>query len=132
MRLALGGVLLTLGLLGCGRDSTGLDGGVPRLGNYSYEFDAGGLEASGTLILTFASEDSIAGRFEVTGFESTFGLGFLNVDAYVVYAYPDQGGIAITRLRPDEDLGLFCEEGRYLVEFGDSRLGSCATKYLGD
>ncbi len=132
MQRILSGAVLALHLVGCGGDSTGLEDGFPPFGKYSYHFDAGGLEASGTLVVTYTSEDSIAGRFEVPGFESRFGLGFLNGDAYVVYGYPDRGGIAITRLRPDEDLGLFCEEARYLVNFGDSRLGSCATAYVGD
>jgi hypothetical protein len=113
-----------------GGDNLGPGNGVPRLGRYAYTFSAQGLQASGVMRLTYATADSIAGQFEVTGYRPTFDLGFRNQDSYVVYAHPSGGGIAQHRLRPTGS-ELTCESAQYFISFSDLRPGSCSTTYQG-
>lgn len=79
---------------------------------YSSSFDLprgySDLEFTGTLVLTFASEDSIDGRWEVDGFEPELGLGFWNVDAYVVHAQATRGLLVPHRIRPATGSGVAC------------------------
>jgi len=119
-----------LAALACGGgDATGPTD-APPLGRYSYSFDAGGITASGTMILTYATADSIAGHFDVPQYDGRFALGFRNGTAYLVYAYPNLGGTAIQRLTPTAG-GLACGSASYFVDLGDSRPGTCATAYEG-
>jgi hypothetical protein len=82
-------VLAVLALSSCG-DSTGPSSRTLSVGRYRYE--AYGGEYSGTLTLTYATADSVAGTWDVRDrqgrsmYQSAIGLGFYNVDAYVLYA----------------------------------------------
>src|SRR5213075_2296684 len=86
----------------------------PPLGRYAYQFSAQGLTASGTMVLTYASPDSIAGHFEVPAYQPAMKLGFKNTDAYVVYALVTSGGLAQHRLAL-VDGDLQCVWGQYAV-----------------
>lgn len=111
--------LLALFLVACGGgdDSTGPSTAL-KAGVYDYsaqipffksDGSLGTSSYSGTLTLTYATADSIAGTFQVTGYRSDTRLGFKNADAYVLYAFttPSTGTIA-HRIRPD----LGCTAGK--------------------
>lgn len=122
-------LLTGLLLAACGDSGGPADQGT-RVGRYAYQFSAQGLTASGTMVLTYATADSIAGHFEVSAYTPEFSLGFKNQDAYVVYAHPTAGGLAQHRMRP-EGSELVCEQAQYFVDFGDIRSGTCSTTYQG-
>ena len=121
-------VLLAL-LLGCSGGDGTEPSPVPRVGRYNYDFSARGLAASGVMVVSFASADSIAGHFEVAGYEARMALGFWNMTAFVVYGFPDQGGIVQHRLAPDA-AGFFCS-AKYHLSVSDIRTGSCDVTYVG-
>lgn len=82
-------ILLATLALACG-DPTGPEARTLRLGRYSYIGMDGAIQ--GTLTVTYASADSIAGTWSVndaTGafFRADAGLGTWNADAYVLYSY---------------------------------------------
>ena len=122
--------LVCVTLLGACAGGTDVSVDQPRLGRYSYAFSARGLTASGTMVLTYSAPDSIAGRFEVNGYESRMSLGFKNTDAYVVDAHPTTGGLAIHRLVLS-DGELLCGSAKYFLNFDDVRPGTCSTDYVG-
>lgn len=85
-RLAIFAALL-LGACSSSTESTASR--VPKLGRYAYSGYGG--DISGTLTLTYASADSVAGRWAVNGSNGPFyqpevALGMWNLDAYVLYA----------------------------------------------
>ena len=100
--------LLAVTLLAACSGGTDVSVDQPRLGRYSYQFEATGLNASGTMVLTYAAPDSIAGRFEVPGYTPVFDLGNRNGSAYIVYAHRVGGGLAQHRFRLDGQ-DLVCE-----------------------
>jgi hypothetical protein len=125
------GVLGTLSAASC-KDGSSPDPIVPpALGNYAYTFDAGGLQASGQLVLTFATADSIAGGFLVPNYTVAFTLGRLDIDAYIVADAIRTGGTAVHRLKPDGHGGLTCVEARLVNTFGGTSEGACSTAYSG-
>lgn len=82
-------ILLATLALACG-DSTGPEARTLRIGRYSYIGMDGAIQ--GTLTVTYASADSIAGAWAVndaTGafFRADARLGTWNADAFVLYAY---------------------------------------------
>jgi len=107
---------------------------VPSVGRYNYSFSyPGGPQYSGTLLLTYAAADSIAGTWQVPGYRSDAALGFYNVDAYVLYAYPTTGNTITHRFKFARG-DASCEAGYiYLTSGGGiGRLeGPCAVSYLG-
>jgi hypothetical protein len=118
---------LLLALLGItwGCDS-GLEPGedAPPLGRYAFTVDAGLFEHAGALVLTYATPDSIAGRWDAPAVNDSVHLGFRNVDAYVVGMTDQFAGIAFLRLALDEDTGLRCAGVRF-VEAEGSTPGTC-------
>lgn len=106
-------VTALVALLACS-DSTGLEDRVPALGSYAYSMSipaAFGTPTArhytGSLVITFASEDSIAGSWAVQGYQAALDLGFWNSDAYVVTAdVPD--GFITHRLKKSAT-GFECE-----------------------
>lgn len=98
--------------MGCGG---GTDESVPQVlevGAYDYTFGSGPERLVGTLHVTYADADSLVTYLEVPGMDSATSLNFWNVDAYVIYGYPDEGGIAATRIWRTKS-GTRCE-GRYI------------------
>ena len=87
MRKALVGLLVLA--IGCG-DSTGPESRTLQTGRYAYE--AFGGELRGTLTLTYATADSVAGTWDVRdargvrAYQTPVLMGAFNLDAYVVYA----------------------------------------------
>lgn len=81
------------------------------VGTYSYsssipflksDGSLGSQSFSGTLTLTYVAADSIAGAFQVSGFQSATTLGFKNKDAYLLYNKTAAGNSLIGhRIRPD-------------------------------
>ncbi len=53
-----------------------------QVGTYTYQSGLG----AGTLTLTYATPDSVAGRFDVGNLRGPFSLGRWNVDAYPLFA----------------------------------------------
>ena len=78
-----------LALVACG-DSTGPTSHALRVGRYSYSAYGGSI--AGTLRITYATADSVAGAWDVRSpdgqafYEPPVSLGFWNQDAYVLYA----------------------------------------------
>lgn len=90
-RLTLSYLLITLAA--CSSDSTGPEESrAPEPGRYAYEakipMPAGHLDYkfSGELVITRATGHSIAGYWEVTGFQEEFDTGFCDDAACVIYA----------------------------------------------
>ena len=83
--------LLVVALLGCS-DPAEPDDGLPAVGRYSYTFTSGLEQYTGFLVLTVATADAIDGEWEVTGYAPEIGLKSWNVDAYLAWADPDNGG----------------------------------------
>jgi hypothetical protein len=82
---------LTTLLLACSGDSVGPSSHVPALGRYAYSLNHTGPEANpitGTLVITYASADSIGARWEVSQYEAAPYLGNWNSGAYILYAMP--------------------------------------------
>lgn len=113
---------LLLVLAACGGDSPTDTGEtrVPLVGSYDYAFvwqhphDPAGTPArtlAGTMILTHATEDSIAGSWSVTFYDTDMSLGFWNVDAYVVYASMTGATITHRLARQTGSNNLNCEAG---------------------
>ena len=123
-------VLLALLLTSCSSGDGTEPSPVPRVGRYAYSFQAEGLTASGTMHLDWVSPDSIAGRFEVPGWETTFQGGGFNLTGWLVDAMPLQGGIAQQRLILQGE-ELSCTRARYYVSANDIRFASCETVYQG-
>lgn len=122
-------VLLALLLAGCSSGDGTEPSPVPRVGRYAYSFDAEGLTASGIMHLAWVSPDSIAGRFEVPGYETTFALGNFNAGGWLVYARVIPFGIARQKLRLAGD-ELVCGEARYHIG-AEIRFATCETVYQG-
>jgi len=133
-------------LLGCS-GSSDPSKGPPHLGVYHYSADRfltnGNTEHfTGTLTLTYASKDSIAGFWKVQGsisffYDSLPELGFFNVDAYVLYATmrfkfdsSAVGLLASNRFEPRGDGGLKCQEVRF-IDSGGSIPGPCSISFTG-
>jgi hypothetical protein len=56
----------------------------------------------GTRTLTYVAAESIAGTFQVSGFESSTTLGFKQADAYLLYNKTTSGSSTLGhRIRPD-------------------------------
>jgi hypothetical protein len=103
-------LVLFASLLGCGGDSTAPP---PALAVGVYDYTAtvpffksdgslGTSSYSGTLTLTYAAADSIAGTFQASGLRTDTGLGFRNGDAYVLYGFSSTFTATLAhRIRPD-------------------------------
>jgi hypothetical protein len=122
-------LVLALTLAGC-IDGDG-PGDLPPLGRYAFTFESQRFDAAGELILTYATEDSLAGRFDAPELATEMRQGGWNVDAWFVGGTAaDVAGIISVRLVADEDTGLRCVSGRF--NDGDvSQAATCATEYLG-
>ena len=83
--------LLVVALLGCG-GAAEPDDGLPAVGRYSYTYTSGLEQYTGFLVLTVVTADAIDGEWEVTGYAPEIGLKSWNVDAYLAWADPDNGG----------------------------------------
>jgi hypothetical protein len=94
-------------LSACGGDAgTGPGRHTPELGTYSYTFQPTGPglappPITGTLVITYAAADSIAGTMYSADLERRTSLGFFNVDAYVLDVFghsTSQVGLLIHRI----------------------------------
>lgn len=113
---------------------------TPRLGRYAFTANlatAGSSVAhpvSGTLVLSYASADSVAGTMQGSlDFGPLVRLGFKNGDAYYVVfdvKYYQQGitGNLNARLRP-VDGSLVCDRAIMVPEMQDA--ASCGISYVG-
>jgi hypothetical protein len=112
-------------VVGCGSTEPARSHVIPP-GVYGHElirFLPSGAQAkyTGTLTVTYASDDSIAGRWNVGGYQSAVSLGFWNVDAYVVSAdLTGINGFANVRLAPVGDGGFSCSARFITVGSGGS------------
>lgn len=84
-----------MALAGCS-NSTGPEDRGLRVGRYAYSSVAG----TGTLRITYASADSVAGVWDVASGSAVMAgatsLGFWNQDAYVVYGTQRNGNFSTT------------------------------------
>jgi len=98
---------LALALLGCGGDANGPDA-VPALGGYSYQAtlyiraNPTPVTYDGTLTLTYASPDSIAGTWDVPGYQPAGRFGRRIDDTWELDARPTNDAAAVEhRINPD-------------------------------
>lgn len=102
---------IALAVVACGGSSDSTGPTSLKVGVYNYAGNAPFLKSdgsvgttsfSGTLTLTYATSDSIAGTFQVARMRSDTKLGFRNGDAYVLYGFETGSGAAIVhRIKPD-------------------------------
>ena len=110
MRLALSGVLLALA--GCGDE--GPSDTLPQVGRYAYTFQGFNtsiepIQFAGALVLTFVSEDSMAGRWEVPGYNPNLFDGRRFTDHWFLMATAPEEGVASHDVFPgDESLPVTC------------------------
>lgn len=126
-------MLFALCLLGCGGGTDESGPQILELGAYSYTFGEGEGKLEGSLIVTYADADSLETYLDVPGMDSATTLNFWNVDAYVIYGYPDDGGIAATRIWRAGG-GTKCT-GKYITFFGGSPVSvdmDCKVSFEGD
>jgi hypothetical protein len=128
-RMWLGLMALVTACGGDGLTSVG-NATVPRVGQYSYRatgvFGVSGAPIVGTLRLTFASRDSIAGTWSVPEYQSPGLLGSYNIDAYVLWAKNTSGSISVTH--------RIARSGNSITCLGKIALGSgfpCELTYVG-
>lgn len=113
-------------LAGCGGDS-GPSAEVSALGVYNYlvrvrvRDAASATTFDGTLTITYAAEDSIAGTWAVQGYEPAASLGFLNGGSYVLRAQPNDAATVQHRIARDGS----CLEVRYVWDTG-ANVGTCS------
>ena len=111
MRLALGGVLLALA--GCG-DSSGPSNELPSVGRYAYTYNGlddrlDPISFAGALVITFISPDSLAGHWEVPGYNAILFDGLRLSDYWFVMATAPEEGVVSHEISPgDETLPVEC------------------------
>ena len=108
--------IAALAMLGACNSDDGVASRVPALGVYSYHAelrgpDGGPLALDGTLTLTYATRDSIAGTWAVPGLEPAPRYGGWNYVAYLLMAdgRPQSGVGALTHRLTRSAAGLTCE-----------------------
>ena len=84
--------LLAVALIACGGGPTKPEDRPLVVGRYGYTFRFGLEVYDGHLVLTSVTESAIDGRWEVDGFQPKIGIGSWNVDAYLAWAVPLNGG----------------------------------------
>ncbi len=134
--------LVLVAACGSSSDGTGPDGGnhAPKTGLYAYRMSfcdpySGGclpLTYDGQMTITFATEDSIAGSFNVPAMGPALDLGFWNVDAYVVYSRINSGSRIGTHRLTKSSAGLNCD-GHVLdpSDFSTIPFTECTITYTG-
>jgi hypothetical protein len=117
MRLARCGVSVALVLLAACGDSDGPSDQLPQVGRYTYTYDGRGsdldsIHFDGTLVLTLVSPDSMAGRWEVPGYNPPVLHGFRRPtsDSWFLMASSTDEGVASHDVFPgDGTLPVECE-----------------------
>jgi hypothetical protein len=118
-------------VVGCDKDPVDGPDRLPRMGRYAYDSGRSGDAKKGTFTLTYASDDSIAGMWDVPDYDSPLQGGFWNVDAYWASADLKQyAGIIIHRWRVDSNLNLVCGTARYVTDKTEWE-SACTLTYLG-
>lgn len=130
MRLRIGMLGAAAAFAACGK-STEPTPTTPALGRYSYSTN---LPASGELVLTYASPDSIAGYWVVAGYDSALVFGSWNVDAYLAWAHETgTPANAAHRIRTTTE-GASCSMRSVSLSSGGNIISipySCHLAYLG-
>ena len=115
MRRALGGALLALVLVGGCGDESGPSDQIPAVGRYRYAYDGrnpalDSIHFRGTLVLDFVSEDSMAGTWDVPGYNPAVLEGRRLTDHWFIMASSIDEGVASHDVFPgDEALPVECD-----------------------
>ena len=113
-------------LVACGGDG-GPSPDVPALGVYNYLIRVNVRDATGpttfdgTLTITYAAADSIAGTWAVQGYAPAATRGSLVAGSYVLWAQPDDAATVQHRIGTDGS----CLEVRYVWDTGANE-GTCS------
>lgn len=111
--LMLGGALAACG--GSGTDPETRQ--VPPLGTYAFTMNFDDptvvgpirLDYHGSLVLTYADADSVAGYYQVPAMDSSTSLGFYNVDGYLLYGRIHSGSRIFAAKFNRRSNGLSCK-----------------------
>ncbi|MBI4409124.1 MAG: hypothetical protein HY561_05420 [Gemmatimonadetes bacterium] len=107
--LLIGPLLVPLIALACSEDGLAPGDRAPAAGNYVFYGELQRPDAiqrdtlSGVLVITRATPDSLAGSWQVTGYDAGTARGFWNVDAYVLPArFTATAGTVNHRIRRED------------------------------